>query len=64
MIEGKDKAETIRLTAEFLGISLMESEFIYMLETGSSDGDVIVMIDNPKKGKSDGNRNRKKESPG
>ena len=42
----------------------MESEFIYDVETGTSDGDVIVVASKPKKGKSDGNRNRKKESPG
>lgn len=47
MIEGKDKAETIRLTAEFWGISLLEAEFIWAIEHGEIEGDVIK-VDQPK----------------
>ena len=43
MIEGKTKEETIRLTAEFLGISEIEAAFIYGLEHGTIKGDVIVV---------------------
>lgn len=42
MIEGKDREETIRLTAKALGISLAEAEFIVAIELGEIDGDVIV----------------------
>lgn len=45
MIEGKDKEETIRFTAEGLGISLLEAEFIWAIEHGESDGDVVIIDD-------------------
>ena len=54
MIEGKTKEETIRLTARFLGISLIEAAFIWGQEHGEISGDVIVVdadgkpIRNPK----------------
>jgi len=43
MIKGKTKEETIRLTAEFLGISLIEAAFIWAQEHGEITGDVIVV---------------------
>lgn len=48
MIEGKTREETIRLTAAFLGISLVEAAFIWGQEHGTIKGDVIVV-----EGKSD-----------
>lgn len=45
MIEGKDKEETIRLTAEGLGISELEAAFIWAIEHGETDGDVIIIDD-------------------
>ena len=41
MIEGKDREETIRLTAAHRGISEDEAEFIYAIEHGEITGDVI-----------------------
>ena len=43
MIEGKTREETIRLTARFLGISLVEAAFIWGQEHGTIKGDVIVV---------------------
>jgi hypothetical protein len=43
MIEGKTKEETIRLTAQFLGISQIEAAFIWGQEHGEIKGDVIVV---------------------
>ena len=43
MIEGKTREETIRLTAAFLGISLVEAAFIWGQEHGTIKGDVIVV---------------------
>jgi len=43
VIEGKTKEETIRLTAEFLGISEIEAAFIWGQEHGEIEGDVIVV---------------------
>lgn len=34
MIEGKDREETIRLTAEALGVSIREAAFMYAVEHG------------------------------
>ncbi len=45
MIEGATREETIRLTAEALGISRLEAEFIVALELGEVDGDVVVVDD-------------------
>ena len=45
MIEGKDREETIRLTAEGLGISPLEAEFIWAIEHDETQGDVIVEDD-------------------
>ncbi len=42
MIEGKDKEETIQLTMQGLGISRLEAEFIWAIEHGEIDGDVII----------------------
>ena len=43
MIEGKSKAETIVLTAEFLGISLLQAAFIWAIEHDEIQGDVIIV---------------------
>jgi hypothetical protein len=43
MIEGKDREETIKLTAKFWGISEVEAAFIWGLEHGTIKGDVIVV---------------------
>ena len=43
MIEGKTREETIRLTAAFLEISLIEAAFIWGQEHGTIKGDVIVV---------------------
>lgn len=43
MIEGKDKEETIRLTAQGLGISKLQAAFIWAIEHGETTGDVIVV---------------------
>lgn len=45
MIEGKDRAETIRLTAEALSISEAEAEFIVAIELGEIRGDIIIVDD-------------------
>ncbi len=45
MIEGKDREETIRLTAEFLGISELQAAFIIAQEYGEIEGDVIAIDD-------------------
>lgn len=47
MIKGKDKEETIRLTAQVLGISADEAGFIYAIETGEipPTGDVRTVGD-------------------
>ena len=46
MIDGKTREETIRLTAAFLGISLVEAAFIWGQEHGTIKGDVIVVEEN------------------
>lgn len=43
MIEGKTRKETIRLTAQALGISELEAEFIVAIECGEISGDVEVL---------------------
>lgn len=43
MIEGKDKEETIRLTARGLGISELQAAFIWAIEHGEIKGDVIIV---------------------
>ncbi|MGD9617159.1 MAG: hypothetical protein AB7W06_17425 [Alphaproteobacteria bacterium] len=43
MIEGKDRAESIRLTAEHLGMSLVDAAFIAAIEAGEIDGDSIAI---------------------
>jgi len=43
MIEGKTREETIRLTAKAYGISEVEAAFIWGLEHGTINGDVIVV---------------------
>jgi hypothetical protein len=43
MIEGKDREETIRLTAAALGITEADAEFIIAVELGEIDGDVVVL---------------------
>ena len=43
MIEGKTREETICLTAQVLGISELEAEFIIAMETGEISGDVEVI---------------------
>lgn len=50
MIEGGNREETIRLTAEALGITLAEAEFIYAIETGEIPitGDVRTVGDDRK----------------
>jgi len=49
MIEGKDKEETIRLTAEFLGISELRAAFLWAIEHDEIEGDVIVVGGNENK---------------
>jgi hypothetical protein len=46
MIEGKDREETIRLTAEFLEISVIEAAFIWGQEHGEIKSDVIIVEEN------------------
>lgn len=41
MIEGRDREETIRLTAEALGIGLVDAAFIVAQEYGDIGGDMI-----------------------
>jgi hypothetical protein len=41
MIQGKDREESIKLTAEALGITEREATFIVAMELGEIDGDVI-----------------------
>jgi hypothetical protein len=43
MIEGKNREETIRLTAAALGISRQDAEFIVAIELGEIDSDVVVL---------------------
>ena len=43
MITGETREETIRLTAEALGISEVDAEFIVAQEYDEIDGDVIVV---------------------
>ena len=43
MIQGKDREETVRLTAAALGISEADAEFIIAIELGEIDGDVVVL---------------------
>jgi len=43
MTEGKTYQETIQLTAQALGISELEAEFIVALEKGEITGDVEVI---------------------
>jgi hypothetical protein len=43
VIEGKDREETIRLTAEATGMSLAEAEEMIAIELGESYGDVIAL---------------------
>lgn len=45
MVEGKTREETIRLTAEALGVSLLQAGFIVAQELGEIDGDVIMVDD-------------------
>ena len=45
MIEGTTREETVKLTAEALGVSLAEAEFIIAIETGEIDSDVIELDD-------------------
>jgi hypothetical protein len=42
MIEGKDRQESIELTAAALGIPEAEAEFIVAIEMGEIDGDVVI----------------------
>jgi hypothetical protein len=43
MIEGRTEEETIRLTAEALGVDPVTAAEIIAIERGESDGDVIVV---------------------
>ena len=43
MIEGKTREKTIRLTAQALGISELEAEFIVAMEKNEVSGDVEVI---------------------
>lgn len=52
MIEGKDREETVRLTATALGISVQAAEFVVAIELGEIDGDVVVVKGKPDKEKS------------
>jgi hypothetical protein len=45
VIEGKDREETIRLTAMAYGISLADAEFIYAIEKGEIRGDIVIVDD-------------------
>jgi hypothetical protein len=45
MIEGRDRADTVRLTAAALGISEAEAEFIVAIELGEIDSDVVLLDD-------------------
>jgi hypothetical protein len=45
MVEGKTREETVRFTAEALGISLAEAGFIVAQELGEIEGDVITVDD-------------------
>lgn len=46
MIEGKTREETIKLTAEALGVSELDAAEIIAIELGESDGDVIDVDEN------------------
>ena len=41
MIQGETREETIRLTAQALGISELDAAELIEIELGESDGDVI-----------------------
>jgi hypothetical protein len=43
MIEGKDRADTIRLTAAALGIGLVDAAFIVGQELGLIESDVVTV---------------------
>jgi hypothetical protein len=43
VIEGKTREETIRLTAEALGIGLVEAEFIVAQELDEIESDVVTV---------------------
>lgn len=43
MVEGKNRKETIKLTAEALGISRVDAEFIVAIELGEIDGDDVLV---------------------
>jgi hypothetical protein len=45
VIERKTKAETIRATARFLGITNFEAAFIWAIEHGEVDGDIVIVDD-------------------
>lgn len=49
MIEGKDREETIRLTAEALGISRVLAAFIVGQELGEIESDVVTVDDEDSK---------------
>jgi hypothetical protein len=53
MIEGRTREETIRLTAQALGVSLQQAAFIVAMELGEIDGDSIELDE-------DGNEVRRK----
>jgi hypothetical protein len=57
MIVGKTREETIRLTADALGISEQEAEYIVAIELGETSGDSI-MVDE------DGNEILKEDNDG
>jgi hypothetical protein len=43
MVEGKTRKETVRLTAEALGVSIAQAGFIVAQELGEIEGDVITV---------------------
>jgi hypothetical protein len=45
MIVGRDRQETIKLTAAALGIGLAEAEEIVAIELGEIDGDCVAVDD-------------------
>lgn len=45
MIQGKTAEETVRLTAEALGVSEAQARFILALETDEIDGDLAPLDD-------------------
>lgn len=56
MIEGKDRQETVKLTAEALGISEADADFIVAIELGEIDGDVVLVDGEGKEVKNDRRR--------